>query len=264
MENTTPEVKELFDFLRQKPKMVAMLAPSFPIDFSYPEIIGMLKRLGFKYVVEISNGAIETNRQILALMKLHPDKRYITSPCPSIVRLVKNKYPDLVQFLAKIDSPMSACAKIVAKKYPGYKKIYIGPCFVKKLEASEDYPELDILVLTYKELQKVFQTKKISPKKSEKSSTFDIIGSSTRLYPISGGLAQSSGLTQKLTDDEYDVISGPNLVKKALQDFPIKTGLKLLDILFCDGGCISGGGIINTDSIKGKRKKITDYWGKTK
>lgn len=264
MENTTPEAKELLALLKQKTKMVAMVAPSFPVDFSYPEIIGMLKQLGFKYVVEVSNGAIETNRQLLALMKLHSDKRYITSPCPSIVRLVRNKYPNLLPFLAKIDSPMSACAKIVARKYPGYKKVYIGPCFVKKLEASEDCPELNILVLTYKELQKIFKAKKISPRKSDGVLTFDIAGSVTRLYPISGGLAQSSGLTKKLTDDEYDVISGPTLIEKNLQYFPIKTSLKLLDILFCDGGCISGGGIISKDSIEGKRKKITDYWEKTK
>ena len=264
MENTTAEIKELLDLIDKKEKMVAMLAPSFPIDFKYPEIVGMLKRLGFKYVVEVARGAAETNRQLIALIKLHPDKRYITSPCPAIVRLIKNKYPELVQFLARVDSPMSATAKIITKEYPGYRKVYIGPCFVKKLEAKEDYPELNILVLTYKELKNIFETKKISPKITDKLARFDIVGKETRLYPISGGLAQSSGLTKKLTDSEYDVISGPKLVEKVLQEFPTKTELKLLDILFCDGGCISGGGIISKDSIEEKRKKITDYWGKTK
>jgi len=42
MENTTPEIKELISLLKKKNKLVAMLAPSFPVDFSYPEIIGML------------------------------------------------------------------------------------------------------------------------------------------------------------------------------------------------------------------------------
>ena len=228
MEKKTLEIKELLNHIEKKTKMVALLAPSFPVDFSYPEIVGMLKRLGFKHVVEVAAGAIRTNRQLCALLKLHPHKKYITSPCPSIVRLVRNKHPHLLSFLAPIDSPMIATAKIVAKKYPNYKKVYIGPCFAKKMEAKEDHPELEILVLTYKEIAEIFKVKNISPKKSDKSSSFDIIGSETRLYPISGGLAQSSGLTKKLTDEEYDVISGPKLAEKALQEFPNKPELKIL------------------------------------
>jgi len=242
--------------------MVAMLAPSFPVDFFYPEIVGRLKRLGFKYVVEVARGAAETNRQLNALLKLHPDKKYITSPCPSIVRLIRNKYPRLVPFLTPIDSPMIAAAKIVAKKYPNYKKVYIGPCFVKKIEAKEDHPELDILVLTYMELAEIFKIKKISPGKKDKFSSFDIIGPETRLYPISGGLAQSSGLTKKFTDPEYDVISGPKLSVKVLGEFPHKPDLKLLDILYCDGGCISGAGIISKDSLDQRRQKVVAYWNR--
>jgi len=259
---TTREIKELLNLIEKKSKTVAMLAPSFPVDFSYPEIVGMLKRLGFKYVVEVAAGAIETNRQLHALLKLHPHKRYITNPCASIVRLVKNKYPDLVPFLTPIDSPMIATAKIVAKKYPNYKKVYIGPCLVKKIEAREDHPELKILVLTYKEIAEVFKIKNISGKKSDKSSSFDIVGKETRLYPISGGLAQSSGLTKKLTDPEYDVISGLKLAEKAIQEFLDKPELKVLDILFCEGGCINGAGVITKDSLDRRRQKIITYWNR--
>lgn len=237
-----------------------MVAPSFLVDFSYPEIVGMLKRLGFKYIVEVSRGAAETNKQLLALMRLHPDKRYITNPCPTVVRTIRNKYPHLVQFLSPIDSPMIATAKIVAKKYPGYEKVYIGPCFIKKLEAKEDHPELKILVLTYRELQQIFDIKKISPSKKDKSAKFDIIGQETRLYPISGGLAQSSGVIKKLMDSEYDVISGPALVEKILQEFPNKPELKVLDILNCEGGCISGGGIMSRDSLDRRRQKVINFW----
>jgi len=260
MRNTTPETKELLNLIDQKSKTVAMIAPSFLVDFSYPEIVGMLKRLGFKYVVEVAVGAIETNRQLLALLKLHPHKKYITTPCPSIVRLIKNKYPHLVPFLTPIESPMIATAKIVAKKYPNYKKVYIGPCFAKKIEAKEDHPELDILVLTYKEIAEVFKMKNISLRKSDQSASFDIVASETRLYPISGGLAQSSNLTKKLTDPEYDVISGPKLAEKAIEEFSSQPDLRILDILFCDGGCINGAGVSSQDSLDRRRQKIITHW----
>jgi len=262
MKNTTLEIKKLLSLLEEKSKAAAMIAPSFLVDFSYPEIIGMLKRLGFKYVVEVSTGAIQTNKQLNALLKRYPEKRYITSPCPSIVRMIRNKYPHLVPFLAPTDSPMMAISKIVAKKYPNYKKVFIGPCFVKKLEAKEDHPELEILVLTYKEIAEMFKIKKISPKKSDKSSSFDIIGPKTRLYPISGGLAQSAGLIKKFTDPEYDVISGPKLAEKTIQEFPNQSELKVLDILYCEGGCINGAGVITKDSLDRRRQKIITYWNR--
>jgi len=37
-------MKELFEFI-QNNKPVALLAPSFPVDFNYPEIINILKTL---------------------------------------------------------------------------------------------------------------------------------------------------------------------------------------------------------------------------
>src|SRR4030042_347957 len=177
MEGITPEIKELLNLIQKKNKIVAMVAPSFLVDFSYPQFVGMLRRMGFKHVVEVSAGAARTNRQLHALLKLHPERRYITNPCPSIVRLIRNKYPNLIPFLTPIDSPMTATAKIVAKEYPDCKKVYIGPCLVKKMEAKEDHPELDILVLTYKEIAKVFEIKKISPESRDRHSYFDITGS---------------------------------------------------------------------------------------
>ena len=76
MENISPEANKLLNLIEKKEKMVVMLAPSFPVVFDYPVIVGMLKRIGFKYVAEVARGAEETNKQLLALMKLHPDKKY--------------------------------------------------------------------------------------------------------------------------------------------------------------------------------------------
>lgn len=131
---------------------------------------------------------------------------------------------------------------------------------MKKVEAKEDHPDLDILVLTYKELQEVLRIKKICPKFTDKFASFDLSASDTRLYPISGGLAQSSGIIKKLTDPEYDVVSGPQLAEKNLQEFLKKPELRILDILNCEGGCINGPGIASEDSLDRRRQKVTDYW----
>ncbi|MEK7658979.1 MAG: [Fe-Fe] hydrogenase large subunit C-terminal domain-containing protein [Patescibacteria group bacterium] len=262
MDNISKEAEELLNLIEQKQKMVAMLAPSFPIVFNYKEIVGILKRLGFKYVAEVARGAEETNRQLLSLMKLHPNKRYITNPCPTIVRLIRNKYPQLVEFLSPIDSPMIATAKIVAKKYPKCKKVFIGPCLLKKVEAEEDYPELNILAVTFKDLLEIFKIKNVGPKFFDRFYSFDISAKNTRLYPVSGGLSQSSGIIKKFTDPEYDVVSGPKLAEKTLQEFLNKPELRVLDILNCEGGCINGPGIVSPASLDRRRQKIISYWNK--
>lgn len=261
-ENLTPEAEELLGLAERGANMVAMLAPSFIVVFDCPQIIGMLKKFGFKKVVEVARGAEETNKQLLALMKLHPDRKYITNPCPSIVRLIRNKYHYLAHYLAPIDSPMVATAKICAKRWPNYKKVFIGPCLLKKMEAKEDHPDLDILAITYKDLQQIFELKKISPKFFDKFGDFDIKAKKTRLYPVSGGLSQSSGIIKKFTDPEYDVISSPALAEKALQEFIANYDLKILDILNCEGGCINGPGIVSSDSLDRRRQKIINYWNK--
>ena len=261
MEQLSPEAKELLTCLDKKEKLVAMIAPSFPIAFEYPQIVGQLKRLGFAHVFEVSRGAAETNCQVLDSMKKNSKARIIASPCPTIVRLIRQKYPHLVQFLSKADSPMSATAKLILAKYPDYKVVFIGPCPAKKLEAREDRKDLNILAITYIELQQIFKTKGIEPDKNDVLAGFDLIGSQTRLYPISGGLSQSSGLVDKLTDEELDVISGLKNVNQSLDSFS-KNRLKFLDILFCDGGCINGPGIKSDLNSEERRKKIINHWAK--
>jgi len=261
MDNLSLEAKELLNLIDEKTKMVAMVAPSFAIDFDFPEILCMLKRLGFKYTAEVTRGAIETNNQLAKLLKKYPGKRWITNPCPNVVRLIRNKFPELVEYLAPIDSPMSATAKIVAKKWPKYKKVFIGPCLVKKLEANEDRPELGILSVTYKDLQQIFELKNIVPCIDDKKGKWDIKGLGTRLYPISGGLAQSACLNEHLTDPQLDIVSGPVSVNEFLQKFfTEKKDVQVLDILNCDGGCINGPGVCSKEPLSTRRQKIIDYW----
>lgn len=261
MEIQSKEVEELYKALKNHENIVGMLAPSFPIDFSYPEILQKLKKIGFSNFIEVAVGAIATNAQIQTLLEESSSARYITSPCPTMVRMIKNKYPHLVKYLSPIDSPMIASAKIVRKQYPNSRPVFIGPCIVKKLEASEDFPDLNIIVLTYKELNEVLENEKIEPDKNDVVD-FDLAADNTRLYSLSGGLAHSAGLQKVFTDEQINIISGIQNIEKALNEFENDTKIRFLDILFCDGGCVNGPGIISSKSLDQRRQKIVNYWTK--
>jgi len=252
----------LIELLDKKTKLAAMLAPSFPIVFKYPQIVTQLKQLGFTYVAEVAAGAEKTNEQLLALMKANPDKRYITSPCPTLTRMVKKIIPEAEKYLTVgVDSPMAATAKLVREKFPGYKPVFIGPCVMKKIEAKEDLPELEILAITYLELQEVFNHYKIKEPESNQNNQdkFDIVASGpTRIYPIDGGLAKSSGIFE-LMPDKVRVVSGPDNIS-AIRDFIVNGKIKLLDILNCPGGCISGPGIKSQLTKEEREKKIYENY----
>ncbi|MFZ5438011.1 MAG: [Fe-Fe] hydrogenase large subunit C-terminal domain-containing protein [Patescibacteria group bacterium] len=256
---TEPEI--LIDLLKKNQPLVAMLAPSFPIVYEFANIVGKLKRLGFSYVVEVTAGAMHTNAAAIELLKNNPQARVITSPCASFVRMIRTKYPHLEKYLGfAADSPMVATARIVKKKYPNHKPVFIGPCNAKKLEANEDYPELEILSVTYKQMQTVFDHFQLQDDPTDEQAKLDLEETHTRLYPISGGLAQSSAVKDLLADEEIEVVSGWQNCEQALKRFETSDRIRLLDILFCEGGCINGPGINSPLSLAERREKIVQFW----
>jgi len=106
------DVLRLENSLKKKTKLVAMLAPSFVVDFSYPEVIIMLRKLGFDKIVEVTYGAKMVNREYHKKLKKSKGL-LIATTCPGVAQVVKNKFPKFNKNLALIDSPMIAMGKIV-------------------------------------------------------------------------------------------------------------------------------------------------------
>ncbi|MDD4286856.1 MAG: [Fe-Fe] hydrogenase large subunit C-terminal domain-containing protein [Candidatus Peribacteraceae bacterium] len=254
------DIERCISLFERKAKLVALLAPSFPVAYAYPLIVARLKKLGFMAVLEVSAGAVKTNEQVIALLKKNPHARFISSPCAGFVRMVRKDFPQLVPFLAfAADSPMIATARIAKEKYPDCQPVFIGPCFAKKLEATEDYPDLNILVLTYRELDAVFERFKIGEGIDATGAAFDIAAAKTRTYPFDGGLTQTSGLKGLLKDEEIRIISGYKRLPAVLEEFQRNPKIRFVDVLFCDGGCINGPGIISTLSLEERKKKVLDF-----
>ncbi|OIO55637.1 hypothetical protein AUJ46_00775 [Candidatus Peregrinibacteria bacterium CG1_02_54_53] len=254
------DIERCIALFEKKAPLVAMLAPSFPVVYTYPQIVARLKTLGFKAVLEVSAGALKTNEQVIALLKKDPNARFISSPCAGFVRMVRKSYPQLIPYLAfAADSPMIATARMAKEKYPDCQPIFIGPCFAKKLEASEDYPDLNILVLTFKELDAVFEHFSIGEDIDASKATFDIAAAKTRIYPMDGGLTITSGLQGVIKPEEIRIISGYKQIPAVLEEFQKNPKIRFVDVLFCEGGCINGPGIISTLSLDERKKRIQDY-----
>ncbi len=238
-----------------KGKYVAMLAPSFVVDFLYPKIISQLKDLGFDKVVELTFGAKMINRDYHKILK-NSKEVVIASVCPGIVETIKVKFPQYKKNLIKVDSPMVAMAKICRKEYPTHKIVFISPCNFKKIEAEKI--KYINNVIDYKELKQLLKDNKLDKKKYSKKVLFDkFYNDYTKIYPLAGGLSKTAHLKNVLNSNETKTIDGINEVIKYLNK-PNKN-VKFFDITFCKGGCIGGPCVNSNLPIFLRKRKVLNY-----
>ena len=95
---------------------------------------GIIK-LGFYYVEEAAWGA-----DVVAYLEAQElvEKKFLTSSCcPAFVNYIKKNFPQLVDNISHNLSPMATMARLIRKRDPNGKIIFIGPCIAKKEEADK-------------------------------------------------------------------------------------------------------------------------------
>lgn len=97
----------------------------------------------------------------------------LTSCCPSWSVMAKKFFPDLIDQISQELTPMVATARTIKQKHPEAKVVFIGPCAAKKLEASRRSVRSDVdFVVTFEELQAMFDAKEIDLTEYEAESSF--------------------------------------------------------------------------------------------
>lgn len=253
------EVKKALKFNR----VSAILAPAFAASFGNTDplnVVSALKKLGFDSVYEAAYGAEICTQAYLDYAKEHPKDILITSPCPSVVSLVQKYYPELIEYLAPIPSPMVIQGRLVKALKPGNKTLFIGPCIGKKAEAKETGIQDAIdYVLTFKQLQDWLDAEKVSLPNLIPSEFDQDPANIGRSFPISGGLLKTANLAERVDKGDVLVVEGPQNVIELLHD--IKEGRfrpGFVDILFCEG-CIMGPEMNSNESMFTRSKKVVDF-----
>jgi iron only hydrogenase large subunit-like protein/nitrogen-specific signal transduction histidine kinase len=251
--------KGVMSILQSDATTVACLAPSFPAEFieidDYRLLVGMIRKLGFDLVVEVSFGADLVSKEYSKIFNSRDSIPVITSDCPAVVNYIEHYHPELVESLAPIASPAMAVAEVVKKKYgAGTKIIFIGPCIAKKAE-SASFSE----VLTFTELRELFIEQGISHENVEPASFDGPFSGIGAVYPVNHGLIKSINKTEGLGKGEVVTAEGKSLFMEAIRNF--EEGIlknQHLELLCCDG-CIQGPGMTKKGGQFIKRKKISEY-----
>ena len=230
----TEKVKVL---LQSGDPVIVSLAPSFIANYEGVGINAMrkaLKQLGFYDVEETAIGATIVKTEYERMLKEDERDVIITSCCHSINLLIQKHYPQALEYLADVVSPMQAHCKDIKSRFPNAKTVFIGPCVAKKDEA-EHYEGIVDAVLTFEELTEWFKSENIV---LEKEMDNDIC-SRARFFPTTGGILKT--MAQDIPGYTYLALDGVENCIAALKDIiDGKVHKCFIEMSACVGSCVGG------------------------
>ena len=256
-------------------KVIAIVAPAFIGQFgkhSTPgKFIAAMKQLGFARIVEVAVGAdmctIEEAHDFIE--KVPSQQKYMaTSCCPAWHSMIHKLFPSEVGNISMTLTPMVYTARLMKKKYPGCRVVFVGPCAAKKLEAIREDIRSDVdFVLTFEELQGMFQAKDIDFETIEPLHDLNEGTATGRGFAVAGGVAKAvTDLISELEPErEVKTARAEGLRDCRKLMLMAKAGKYdgyLLEGMGCPGGCVAGAGTLLpvelAANVVGRYQKETD------
>ena len=238
-------------------KVVAIVAPAFIGQFgkhSTPgKFIAAMKELGFERIVEVAVGAdmctIEEAKDFLE--KVPSEQNYMaTSCCPAWHSMIYKMFPGEAKNISMTLTPMVFTARLMKKKYPDCKVVFVGPCAAKKLEAIRADIRSDVdFVLTFEELQGMFEAKEINFETIEELEDLNEGTAAGRGFAVSGGVAGAvEDLIRKTNPDVEVKTARAEGLRDCRKLMTLAKAGKyngyLLEGMACPGGCVAGAGTL--------------------
>lgn len=261
---------EPLDVINNYKYTVALPAPSFYAQFNNLDdtniVLRALKRMGFDDVYEVSAAAELVSELTRDYIEKHRENApFISVACPSVVRLIQVKFPNLLEHLLKVNSPVEIAAseaKRIAMEKTGLSAedigvIFISPCPAKvtsvKNPLGYEKSEIDAVIAIKEVYPKILPLMLESVDDNTDLSSSGKIGLS---WGASGG--EASGLLV----DNYLAADGIENVIKVLEDLEDQkiSNLEFIELNACSGGCV--GGVLQVENpyvAKSKLKQLRKY-----
>ena len=248
---------------------VALPAPSFYAQFNNITdtniILSALLKLGFNDVLEVAAAAeivSELSRQYIAN---HPNgKPFISTACPSVTRLIRVRFPALLERLLPILPPVELAARVAARRAmqkTGLKREEIGIFFISPCPAKVTYVQ-DPLCIEKSEIDRVLAVKKVYTALLPLMNADDAEKDLKIAGKIGISWGYSGGEVAGLLTDSYIAVDGIDNAIGVLEDLEDNKihGLDFIEIDACTGGCV--GGVLQVENpyvAKTKLKLLRKY-----
>lgn len=245
-----------------KRRVIVSLAPSYVSEFQGYEdnFVRALYRLGFQAVSETAIGAALVSQALDFYMEEHGSAPFISTACPSVVELVRKYFPEDIEQLAPVPSPLQTHSAYLRRLYgDDIVIVFIGPCVAKKVEADE-HPGYPDIALTFREVREWLEEENIDLANMDTGVEVDFVpmkAGKAAVYPIENGQIETSRIWQnKFVEQSALSVSGITRVMSSLRGTHTDDFLEALN---CDGGCINGPGTSHEDSAIVRKKAVASY-----
>lgn len=222
--------------LQEDAPVYVSMAPSFVANYNVgiESIDEAVRKLGFAGAEETAIGATIVKREYDKMVDAGDEECMISSCCHAVNLLIQKHYPDLLNRLIDIASPMQAHALDIKRRHPDAKVVFIGPCVAKKDEALQ-YDDIVDGTLTFEDLSRWLDDEGIELTQSMSFRN----DSKTRIFPTSGGILKS--MEKRNPDVKYLVVDGVENCMAALEDIRKGGDGKLfIEMSACAGSCMNG------------------------
>lgn len=228
---------------------VALPAPSLYGQFNNLDdidyVLTGLKKIGFDDVFEVSRAAELVSSATRKLIEEGKLKRpVISSACPAVVRLIRVRFPDLVDNVLPLKSPMEIAAQIAKKEAAektGLKPEEIGCFFLTPCPAKVTDIKMPI-VIDKSMVDGAISISEIFPILSQKMDKLTEVEPLASSGIIGVSWSTSGGESSALLSDKYLAADGIENVIRVLGEVEDERigDLDFIELNACNAGCVGG------------------------
>lgn len=243
-------IYDKLDEMKKYDYTVALPAPSLYSQFNNLEdvniVLNALLLMGFDDVFEVSAAAELASEATRAYMTEHKDQfPIISTACPSVVRLIRVRFPNLISHMLPLNPPIEIAAMLAAQralKATGLPREKIGIFFISPCPSKVTYARAP-LGNEHSEVNAVLAIKDVYPQLLSRmkavGNDYPEIGTSGKIG-ISWG--RSGGESSGLLSESYLAADGIENVIRVLEDLEDQkfSNLEFVELNACNGGCVGG------------------------
>lgn len=263
-------VYDKLDVLKKYEYTVALPAPSLYSQFNNLDdvniVLNALLLMGFNDVFEVSAAAEMVSEATREYISAHEEKLpLISTACPSVVRLIRVRFPNLIPHMLPLNPPVEVAASLAVKKalkMTGLPREKIGIVFISPCPSKVTYAKAP-LGTEKSEVDCVLAIKDVYPQLLSRMKAvrddFLEIGTAGKIG-ISWG--RSGGEASGLFTENYLAADGIENVIRVLEDLEDQkfNNLRFVELSACPGGCV--GGVLTVENpyvAEVKLKRLRKY-----
>ena len=263
-------VYDKLDVLKKYEYTVALPAPSLYSQFNNLDdvniVLNALLLMGFNDVFEVSAAAEMVSEATREYISAHEEKLpLISTACPSVVRLIRVSFPNLIPHMLPLNPPVEVAASLAVKKalkMTGLPREKIGIVFISPCPSKVTYVKAP-LGTEKSEVDCVLAIKDVYPQLLSRMKAvrddFLEIGTAGKIG-ISWG--RSGGEASGLFTENYLAADGIENVIRVLEDLEDQkfNNLRFVELSACPGGCV--GGVLTVENpyvAEVKLKRLRKY-----